>query len=170
MTRLLDYLRRNAIALAALFIALAGTSYAAIAIPANSVGTKQLRKHAVTNNKIAKHAVSASNLDPRSIAGHVVMWAKVSASGQVSSSSPSAMVSTGDPSRGFYVVSWHRGIPASRCIAIAGPVDDPVIAGAVTANTFGLSSSNGSTSVTLQTFDSHGANAPESASVIVLCG
>lgn len=39
----MDFLRRNAIALLALFVALGGASYAAIRVPANSVGTKQIR-------------------------------------------------------------------------------------------------------------------------------
>ena len=43
MTRVFTYLRHNAIALTALFVALAGTSYAAMSIAANSVGSKQLR-------------------------------------------------------------------------------------------------------------------------------
>jgi hypothetical protein len=41
---LIGYLKRHHIALLALFIALGGTSYAAISLPANSVGAKQLKK------------------------------------------------------------------------------------------------------------------------------
>ena len=51
--RFTRFLRRNTIALLALFIALGGTTYAATALPKNSVGPKQLRKNAVTNKKIA---------------------------------------------------------------------------------------------------------------------
>lgn len=42
----------NAIALTALFIALGTGAYAAIEIPKNSVGTKQLKKNAVTSAKV----------------------------------------------------------------------------------------------------------------------
>jgi hypothetical protein len=42
------------IALVALFVALGGTSYAVTQIDANSVGTKQLKKGAVTSAKISK--------------------------------------------------------------------------------------------------------------------
>jgi len=40
------------VAIVALFIALGGASYAAIKIPNNSVGTKQLKKNAVTSKKV----------------------------------------------------------------------------------------------------------------------
>jgi hypothetical protein len=42
----------NVVASLALFIALGGTSYAAIQLPKDSVGTKQLRAHAVTSAKV----------------------------------------------------------------------------------------------------------------------
>ena len=52
------------ISLIALFVALGGTSYAAInALPKNSVGTKQLKKNAVTGAKIKNHAVTAAKLN-----------------------------------------------------------------------------------------------------------
>jgi hypothetical protein len=41
-----------AISLIALFVALGGTSYAAMTLPANSVGTKQLKNGAVTSAKL----------------------------------------------------------------------------------------------------------------------
>src|SRR5580704_16067347 len=41
------------VACVALVVALAGTSYAAFRLPANSVGTKQLQRGAVTKAKIA---------------------------------------------------------------------------------------------------------------------
>jgi hypothetical protein len=46
------YLRQHHLAFLALFVALGGTSYAALRIPANSIGTKQLRNKAVTLSKI----------------------------------------------------------------------------------------------------------------------
>jgi hypothetical protein len=41
------------IALIALFVALGGTSYAALSLPPNSVGTRQLKNGAVTSKKVA---------------------------------------------------------------------------------------------------------------------
>lgn len=46
----------------ALFVALGGVSYAAIVLPAGSVGTKQLKKKAVTKGKLANGAVTARSL------------------------------------------------------------------------------------------------------------
>jgi hypothetical protein len=51
------------VALIALFVALGGTSYAAIKLPKNSVGTKQLKKGAVTAVKLKRHAVTAAKID-----------------------------------------------------------------------------------------------------------
>ena len=42
----------NVAASLALFVALGGISWAAVALPNNSVGTKQLKKNAVTGPKI----------------------------------------------------------------------------------------------------------------------
>jgi hypothetical protein len=48
----------NVMATLAMFVALGGVSYAAITLPANSVGTKQLKNKAVTGKKIAGNAVT----------------------------------------------------------------------------------------------------------------
>lgn len=52
-----------AVSLLALFVALGGTSYAAVGLPKNSVGAKQLMKNAVTSPKIKDHAVSAVKIN-----------------------------------------------------------------------------------------------------------
>jgi len=44
------------ISLIALFVALGGTTYAATSLPANSVGTRQIKNGAVTASKLNKHA------------------------------------------------------------------------------------------------------------------
>jgi len=49
----------NLVALLALFIALGGAAYAATQLPKNSVGTKQLKKGAVTKAKIKKSTLKA---------------------------------------------------------------------------------------------------------------
>ena len=51
------------VAIVALVVAMAGTSYAALTLPKNSVGSKQLRAGAVTNAKLANGAVTAAKLN-----------------------------------------------------------------------------------------------------------
>ena len=53
------HLSRNAVAWVALFVALGGVSYAAVRIPANSVGTRQLKKNAVTNSRVKAHSLTS---------------------------------------------------------------------------------------------------------------
>ena len=82
MPRFLRFLRGNTIALLALFIALGGTTYAATALPTNSVGAKQLKKNAVTALKIKNGNVTAPKLKNGAvtnakIAANAVTGAKV---------------------------------------------------------------------------------------------
>jgi hypothetical protein len=48
----------NVMATVALFVALGGSSYAAFALPKNSVGSRQLKTHAVTPKKVARSTVA----------------------------------------------------------------------------------------------------------------
>jgi hypothetical protein len=50
------------VALLALFVALGGSSYAALQVRVNSVGSKQLRNNAVTSKKIKNGAVNSSKV------------------------------------------------------------------------------------------------------------
>ena len=52
-----DYVRANHLALIALFVALGGVSYAAVNLPASSVGTKQLKKNAVVSSKVKNQSL-----------------------------------------------------------------------------------------------------------------
>ena len=52
----------NVIASLALFIALGGISWAAVALPKNSVGTTQLKKNAVTGAKLGRDAVTGAKV------------------------------------------------------------------------------------------------------------
>ncbi|MEY2513631.1 MAG: hypothetical protein QOJ89_989 [bacterium] len=62
-----SHLQHNLVGYVALFVALGGTSYAAIKLPSGSVGTKQLRTNAVTAKKLARNAVTARAVKPRSL-------------------------------------------------------------------------------------------------------
>jgi hypothetical protein len=112
----LNYLSHHAIAILALvcsLLALAGASYAAIAIPNNSVGTAQLKQGAVTPGK----------LSGKQFGGYVRAYAMVSATGKLVHSSPQATLSnwgdstTGGPS--FGTISWKSTAPARQCAAFA---------------------------------------------------
>lgn len=164
MTRLLAHIRGQAVAYLALFVALGGTSYAALSLPANSVGTRQLRNGAVTGRKLARDAVGAANLDPKSIAGHIADWAQISTDGKVTSSSPRATAVVTNPGRGVYRVSWGRSIPRN-CIALANPANVVPTLGPPTADTFGPDGK----SLLVETYDASGNNVPETVNVIVLC-
>jgi hypothetical protein len=52
----------NLVSLMALFIALGGTTYAAVTLPKNSVGAKQIKKNGVGASEIKKNAVRAAEI------------------------------------------------------------------------------------------------------------
>lgn len=58
-----------AVALIALVVALSGSAYAALRVPQNSVGSRQLKANAVTNGKIANGAVTGGKVAPESLTG-----------------------------------------------------------------------------------------------------
>jgi hypothetical protein len=58
----LKYVRQNAVAFLALFVALSGTAFAAGLAP-NSVGTKQLKKGAVTGVKVKKNTLTGKQIN-----------------------------------------------------------------------------------------------------------
>ena len=62
MSFLLGHVRQHLVGYLALFVALGGTSYAVARLPADSVGTAQLRNGAVTGVKVHDHSLTASDL------------------------------------------------------------------------------------------------------------
>jgi hypothetical protein len=59
----------NVTATLALFVALGGGAYAATALPAYSVGSKQLKRNAVVTSKIKNNSISGAKLLDNSLAG-----------------------------------------------------------------------------------------------------
>jgi hypothetical protein len=59
-SRIRSHLRRHLVAYLALFVALGGTSYAAVRLPPRSVGTEQLKRGAVTNVKVKRGSLTRS--------------------------------------------------------------------------------------------------------------
>ena len=87
MNTALSHLRKNVVAYVALFVALGGTSYAAVSLPAGSVGNRQLKNHSISPIKFER-AVEA---------GYVRDWAQIDAAGQIIASDPEAhLIGWGD--------------------------------------------------------------------------
>lgn len=97
--RILNSLRGQWIGVVALFIALGGTSYAAISIPKHSitrrdlaraaVGPRQLAKHSVGNRQLRTHAVSRRTLAAASVGSRQLRKGSVRGN-QISSGAVSA--------------------------------------------------------------------------------
>ena len=61
---MLRHFRAHLVGFLALFVALGGTSYAAVALPAGSVGTSQLRNGSVTSAKVRDGSLVRRDLAP----------------------------------------------------------------------------------------------------------
>lgn len=59
MTRVLGHLRANVVAYVALFVALGGTSYAALKLPAGSVTRRVIRDNSITSTKVKDFSLRA---------------------------------------------------------------------------------------------------------------
>jgi hypothetical protein len=114
MKKAIAHFRGNVIGYLALFVALGGTSYAAANIPANSVGTRQLRNGAVTPAK----------LNGSAIAGHVAFWAQVDGSGHVLASSKPAVTAGWGSGGSTGTIQFHGQLP-TNCFALADITSGP---------------------------------------------
>lgn len=174
MIRILRHLRGNVVAYLALFVALGGSSYAAVSLPAASVGGRQLKNHSIDPVK----------LDPKFITGSVRAWAIVGSDGRVVAGGGGPRASGNAPYPGAYEVTWGVNLPRG-CGAVANvdssrsPVTEripvpgnpsvPFTAGyAVIFNTTaGTGRRNNGTNV--QTFDQSGQLTPLGFDVAVIC-
>jgi hypothetical protein len=169
LTRIATHLRHNIVGYVALFVALGGTSYAAFSLPANSVGGRQIRNHAIDPVK----------LDPKLITGSVRAWAVVGSAGHVIAGGGRPHIGT-PPVPGSYEVRWAVNV-GSRCstvatidsghsptteqISIPGNPSVAVTAGYAVANTTGRR--HGTTFVS--TFNQQGALTPLGFDVAIVC-
>jgi len=108
-------LRRNlspslVISVLALFVALGGTSYAALVLPKGSVGTVQLKKEAVSKKKLKPNAVVSKKVKNRSL------LAKDFKAGQLPTGATGSTGATGNP--GASGAPGAAGVPGAR-----GPSD-----------------------------------------------
>src|SRR5437588_10910688 len=120
MILIMSHLLGNGIAYLALFVALGGTSYAAINLPRNSVGTAQLRNGSVTPPKM-NHGL---------IGGYVRAWAITNNGCQLVASSGGARIANDHPctnTGGALIIIWRGRFPRSphACVAMGIPSSVP---------------------------------------------
>ena len=132
--RLAAHLRGNAVAWVALCVALGGTSYAAVALPKNSVGTKQLKKSAVTSAKVRDRSLLARDFRagqlPRGATGLQGPAGAAGAAGE--QGVPGEKGTTGDtgprgPSNAYVTATPTANVGAGVEDSIAVPAGDYVV-------------------------------------------
>jgi hypothetical protein len=103
------------VAVTALVMACAGTGYAAMKLPAKSVGTPQLRNNAITTPKLKNGAVTATKLKPGSIRGDQIAAESIGGT-QISETTlgtvPSAVTAASAPVAGLNYQARHENLPA----------------------------------------------------------
>ncbi len=112
ITKALQHARENLVAYLALFIALGGTSYAAVNLPAGSVGSRQLRNH----------SISPIKFDPQFINGTTRAWVVAGPDGKILAGVGHPIIKIGTGGAGLYYVKWKKvARPTQRgCFAIGG--------------------------------------------------
>jgi hypothetical protein len=115
--RPLHHVKNNLVAYIALFVALSGTSYAAISLPAGSVGTQELRNRAIT----------AAKLSPTSVAASVRAWATLVWTGVWRIQASSGDIRVVNTAQGE-VVSWRHTRFPRNCVASVTPIRNASIA------------------------------------------
>jgi hypothetical protein len=163
MNRLLHHLRSNLVAYLALFIALGGTSYAVIRLPANSVGAAQIKNHVIQRVKF----------DPRYIDGSVRLWARVSAAGKVLAGGRGMTVVVSNAEPGNYFVNPSRtaqvAIPRGCEVIASVDVDHSDMPGYATAGVAVFSGVAQPWQVVVDTFNAQGQHAARPFDFAVIC-
>jgi hypothetical protein len=120
----------------ALVVALAGSGYAALNIPAGSVGTKQLKDGAVTARKVRRHTLLAVDFAPGQLSqgagspgqpgqsGTARAYGVVSATGALNAARSKGLASANPithPATGRYCILVASGIDPSSTTIVATP-------------------------------------------------
>jgi hypothetical protein len=183
----------NIVSLIALFVALGGTGYAAMTLPRDSVGSSQIRTHAVGPSELKTGAVSSRAVRDRSISlGDLSPTARASLRGQSGPQGPAgptgpagmtyraAVPSGGTVQRGNAVSAQHQGgtneyrvafpTDVSACVAAAtlasvpaGASTDDPAAGRITV------AQDQPTSVLVRTFAADGTPAEQPFNLVLAC-
>jgi hypothetical protein len=168
MKRLVNHARSNAIAYAALFIALGGSSYAAATI---------------NGSQIRNHTINPSKFNSRLINGNVRAWAIVRPNGKVIASAgrPKVLTAVSISLPGLYSIRW--GVKVGRCptevtidaasspqtetVAVPGNPSMTYAAGYAVASSTVAAGGGASTGV--QTFNQAGQPTPLGFDIAVIC-
>jgi hypothetical protein len=171
----------------ALAVALGGTGYAAVVLPANSVGTAQLKNGAVIGSKVKKHTLVSSNFRsgqlPRGPAGPIGLagpagpagpagekgepaskqWAVVRNDAGIVRQSGGISVAKG-AGAGLYVVTFPQSVSAcAPVVSLSGTGSSPDEGSA------SATPGQQATQYTVQTLDSGGDHSNETFAIAVFC-
>ena len=102
------------VACLALAVALGGTGYAAVVLPANSVGTAQLKTGAVVASKVKRHSLLASNFAPGQLPR-----GKQGAKGDPGTAGTAGTQGPAGP-QGGQCPAGPKGDPATKMFAVVG--------------------------------------------------
>lgn len=181
MTPHIDRLRSrlnyaNVTASLALFVALGGTSYAAITLPRNSVGNDQLRNNAVHSAEIRNRAIKLSDISPKTrsaLRGQqgpagpagVSEHARVNSGGGVTGT---AETGTHDGGTNVYSIRFRRDVStcsysATLAAVQNGPTLEEPPAGRITV------ASGGGSLVVVKTYDAAGTPISAPFHLLVAC-
>jgi hypothetical protein len=123
------YLRRHHVALLALFVALGGTSYAAVKLPRNSVGTQQLKNGGVRAADVGSTAITTPKLKNGAVTGAKVAGDSLTGVNVLESSLGPVPAAN---SAGSATEAQHAGVAATLESATLGVRTFTNIAGQVT--------------------------------------
>lgn len=110
------------VACAALAVALGGTGYAALKLPRNSVGTKQLKNSAVANRKLAPGAVTGAKVARNSLTGVQINEATL---GTVSSATHATSADSAASATSATTATTAQNLAAPEAFHIVGAPGEP---------------------------------------------
>lgn len=114
------------VSIIALVVALGGTSYAALSVPRNSVGSQQLKDNAVSAPKIRDGAVTGAKIDRNAITAAQINFAKVGTVPSANTANTAAQATNatnlgGSPASAYQQkILWARVAPDGTLTAGSG--------------------------------------------------
>jgi hypothetical protein len=107
--RIGTYLRRQHVALLALFVALGGTSYAAVSLAPNSVATKQIKNGQVKAADVGKNAITSPKIKDGSLQARDFAFGQLPAGPAGPMGAQGKPGSDGAPATKLFIVSDESG-------------------------------------------------------------